>query len=266
MAVAEFVEGGVFEVEGSLVAGVPSVTVAPELVGLTQPFHDTAAVIASGPAAVAVSAELVGLANEFHAATAFIEAGPPGLAVLVELDEVEVIEVLASFVAGAPQVEVEAVAVGLADAFTDRIVSLTAGAPSFSAGAENCSSHRTAQDHWRNQLLGAWPPAKRLLLAGGVLRSVEWHQPTGERDVRGRQAVSVSLLDALIEQRPGLDRDSIGTDRADDTLLTILDPVAITDEHLFRWLGHTYKVKKVDGVIPNEATGVRFRSEVTVIR
>ena len=49
-------------------------------------------------------------------------------------------------------------------------------------------------------------------------------------------------------------------------MLTILDPVAITDEHLFRWGGHTYKVSKVDGVIKNETTGVRFSSEVTVIR
>ena len=84
--------------------------------------------------------------------------------------------------------------------------------------------------------------------------------------MRGRQAVSVSLLDALIEQRPGLDRSTIDTDRADDTVLTILDPVAITDEHTFRWGGHTYKVSKIDGVVKSESTGVRFSSEVTVIR
>ena len=53
-------------------------------------------------------------------------------------------------------------------------------------------------------------------------------QRTGEKDVRGRQAVSVTLLDVLIEQRPGLDRDAIDTDRADNTILTVLDPVAIT--------------------------------------
>ena len=41
----------------------------------------------------------------------------------------------------------------------------------------------------------------------------------------------MSLLDALIEQRPALDRSTIDTDRADATVLTILDPVAITDEH-----------------------------------
>ena len=99
-----------------------------------------------------------------------------------------------------------------------------------------------------------------------LLRSVEWHQPTGEKDVRGRQAVSITLLDALIEQRPELDRSASDTDRSDNTTLTILDPVAITDDDTFRWGGHTYKVKAVDGVVKNETTGVRFSSEVTVIR
>ena len=99
-----------------------------------------------------------------------------------------------------------------------------------------------------------------------MLRAVEWHQPTGVRDERGRRAVSVSLLDALIEQRPGLDRSTIDTDRTDNTVLTILDPVAITDEHTFRWGGHTYKVSKIDGVVKSESTGVRFSTEVTVIR
>ena len=85
--------------------------------------------------------------------------------------------------------------------------------------------------------------------------------------MRGRQAVSISLLDALIEQRPGLNRVSgITTEQTDDTVLTILDPVAITDEHTFRWGGHTYKVSKIDGVVQSESTGVRFSSEVTVIR
>ena len=147
-AAAELVEGGVFEVVASLIAGSPSVVIGAESVGLAQPFHDTAAAIAAGPAAVAIAAERVGLANAFHdIAAALLGAGPPSLAVLVELDEVDVIEVLASFVAGAPQVDVEAVAVGLADAFTDRVVRLTAGAPAFSAGAGKAlaiGSHRTA--------------------------------------------------------------------------------------------------------------------------
>ena len=74
---------------------------------------------------------------------------------------------------------------------------------------------------------------KRRMLAGGILQEVEWRQRTGEPDVRGRQAVSTTLIDAFIEQRPELNRDRIATDREDDTVLTILDPVAITDtEHV----------------------------------
>ena len=74
------------------------------------------------------------------------------------------------------------------------------------------------------------------------------------------------MLDVLIEQRPELDRGASNTDRADNTVLIILDPVAITDEDTFRWGGHTHSVKAVDGLIQDEATGVRFSSEVTVIR
>ena len=107
---------------------------------------------------------------------------------------------------------------------------------------------------------------KRRLLAGGVLQEVHWRRRTGEPDVRGRQSVSTTLIDALIEQRPALDRDRIHTDRADDTVLTILDPVAITDTDTFRWGEHTYSVKKVTGLLQEEETGVRFSSEVTVIR
>ena len=107
---------------------------------------------------------------------------------------------------------------------------------------------------------------KRGFLKGGVLQPVEWLRKIGEKDVRGRQAVSTTLIDAFIEQRPALDRDRIGTDRADNTVLTILDPVAITDEDLFRWGEHTYSVKKVSGLIKDEESGVRFSSEVTVVR
>ena len=107
---------------------------------------------------------------------------------------------------------------------------------------------------------------KRRLLAGGVLREISWLRKRGPIDVRGRQGVSTTLIDALIEERPALDRKQFTTERADDTVLTILDPLAITDSDLFRWGDHTYKVKKIDGVIKNESTGVRFASEVTVIR
>ena len=145
-----------------------------------------------------------------------------------------------------------------------RSVSLTAGAPSLSAGAETLSpSDRTGP--LAKSITQGVATIKRLLLTGGLLRSVEWHQPIGDKDVRGRQAVSVTLLDALIEQRPELDRSAGATDRSDNTTLTILDPVAIKDADTFRWGGHTYKVSKIDGVVKNETTGVRFSSEVTVI-
>ena len=54
-----------------------------------------------------------------------------------------------------------------------------------------------------------------------------------------------------LEQRPALDRGASNTDREDNTVLIILDPVAITDEHLFRWGDppHVrYKIKAVDRV------------------
>ena len=78
---------------------------------------------------------------------------------------------------------------------------------------------------------------KSTFLAGGLLRSIEWLRKTGAKDVRGRQAVTTTLIDALIEQRPALDRSTLDTDRADDTVLTILDPLAITDEHFLSGAG-----------------------------
>ena len=87
--------------------------------------------------------------------------------------------------------EVVAVAVGLADAFTDTGCQSHGWRSIFFCWGCQCSRHRIAQAHLRNQLLLAWRPVKRLLLTGGVLRSVEWHRPIGDKDVRGRQAVSV---------------------------------------------------------------------------
>ena len=76
---------------------------------------------------------------------------------------------------------------------------------------------------------------KRRLLDGGLLQPVEWGIP-GEPDVRGRKTFTYSMLDAVVEQRPALQRESgFTTDRSDNTVLTILDPVAITDGHVFRW-------------------------------
>ena len=109
---------------------------------------------------------------------------------------------------------------------------------------------------------------KSRLLAGGVLQPVEWLRKTGPRDQRGRQAVSTTLIDAFIEQRPALDYDRFSTERADNTVLTILDAIAITDADTFRWGDppDTYKVKKIDGIIQDEEAGTRYASEVTVIR
>ena len=109
---------------------------------------------------------------------------------------------------------------------------------------------------------------KRRLLDGGLLQEVEWGVPSGEPDIRGRRTYAFETLDALIEERPALDRGTLDTDRADNTVLVIFDPLAIADEHLFRWgePSHTYKVKAVDGLLSDEETGTRYASEVTVIR
>ena len=109
---------------------------------------------------------------------------------------------------------------------------------------------------------------KRRLLEGGLLQLVSWGVPVGERDERGRITYAYSDLDALIEERPALDRGTLDTNRADNTVVVILDPVAITDEHLFRWgePAHVYKVKAIDGLLQDEETGTRYFSEVTVIR
>ena len=83
-----------------------------------------------------------------------------------------------------------------------------------------------------------------------------------------RITYAYSDLDAFIEQRPALDRGTLSTDRADNTVVVILDPLAITDEHTFRWgePAHVYKVKAIDGLLQDEETGTRYASEVTVIR
>ena len=115
--------------------------------------------------------------------------------------------------------------------------------------------------------------AKRRLLDGGLLQPVEWGTVVPVvlpdlPDPRGRKTYAYSTIDALIEQRPALDRGTLDTDRADNTVLTILDPLAITDEHLFRWGDppHTYSVKAIDGLVQDKETGMRYASEVIVIR
>ena len=110
--------------------------------------------------------------------------------------------------------------------------------------------------------------AKIRLLEGGLLQEIEWGIPDGEPDIRGRKTFTYTPLAALIEQRPGLDRSAISTGRADDTVLIILDPVAITDEDLLRWGDppHTYSIKQIDGLVQDKETGMRYASEVIVIR
>ena len=112
---------------------------------------------------------------------------------------------------------------------------------------------------------------KQRLFLGGLLQEIEWGVPIipiGPPDIRGRRSYAYTTLDALIEQRPALDRGQFTTDRNDATVVTILDQVAITDEHLFRWGDppHVYKVKSIDGVVQDETTGTRFFSEITLIR
>ena len=125
--------------------------------------------------------------------------------------------------------------------------------------------------HFADALTARIAAAKRRLKSGGMLQQVEWGVAVpivlpDLPDPRGRRTYAYTTLDALIEDRPGLDRDRTSTDRADNTLLTILEPVAILTEHLFRWGGHTYSVKSIDGLLQNEETGTRYASAVTVIR
>ena len=109
---------------------------------------------------------------------------------------------------------------------------------------------------------------RRRLLAGGLLVEVEWGVP-GPRirgNLYGRRSITWSMLFAHIQSRQALDRDRLSTDRVDDMLLVFLEPLAIRDDHVFRWGEHTYSVRKISGLVLDEETGVRFSSEVTVIR
>ena len=111
--------------------------------------------------------------------------------------------------------------------------------------------------------------AKRRLL--GLLREIEWGVvvPVVLPDVpdpRGRKVYAYTTIDALIEERPALDSGRFSTERADDIKLIVLDPLAISDEDLFRWGDHTYKVKAIDGLLQDGESGTRYFSEVSVIR
>ena len=111
---------------------------------------------------------------------------------------------------------------------------------------------------------------RRRLLAGGLLVEIEWGVPGPRirRYLRGRRSVTWATLFAYVQAGQALGRDRLSTDRSDDILLVILEPVAITDSDIFRWGDppDTYSVKSVSGLIADAETGVRFSSEVVVIR
>ena len=224
--------------------------------------HNSSAAFALG--VPSFSAVLGARAIASHDSSALFTLGAPSFSAVLGLADATTQDRETSFVLGAPvfSVDLSKTVLGVHDISASFAL---VSPPSFSVVlAKRIPADRTGP--LAAQLTSGVATLKRTLLAGGLLRSVEWHQRIGTKDVRGRQAVSTTLIDALIEQRPALDRDRIGTDRTDDTVLTILDPVAITDEDLFRWGEHTYKVKKIDGVVKNESTGVRFSSEIVVVR
>ena len=199
-----------------------------------------------------------------HASSALFTLGIPSFSAVLIREDATTRDREASFVLGNP------VFSAALDTITVPAIDIAAtfalgGIPSFSVVlAKRIPADRTGPV--ADALTNGIAILKSTLLAGGLLRSVEWRQRTGQRDVRGRQSVTTSLLDVLIEDKPSLDRDRIDTDRADNTVLTVLEPLAITDSDTFQFGGHTYKVKKIDGVMKNESTGVRFSSEVVVVR
>ena len=224
--------------------------------------HNSAAAFALG--VPSFSAVLTARAIASHDRDALFTLGVPSFSAVLGLADATTQDREASFVLGAPTfaVDLSKTVLGVHDISAAFAL---VGSPSFSVVlAKRIPADRTGPI--AAALTSGVATLKRELLAGGLLRSIQWMRRTGEPDVRGRYAVTTTLIDALIEQRPGLDRDRIDTERVDDTVLIVLDPVAITDSDTFRWGDHIYSVKKIDGVIKNESTGVRFSSEVTVIR
>ena len=224
--------------------------------------HNSAAAFALG--VPSFSAVLTARAIASHDRDALFTLVVPSFSAVLGLADATTQDREASFVLGAPTfaVDLSKTVLGVHDISAAFAL---VGSPSFSVVlAKRIPADRTGPI--AAALTSGVATLKRELLAGGLLRSIQWMRRTGEPDVRGRYAVTTTLIDALIEQRPGLDRDRIDTERVDDTVLIVLDPVAITDSDTFRWGDHIYSVQKIDGVIKNESTGVRFSSEVTVIR
>ena len=111
---------------------------------------------------------------------------------------------------------------------------------------------------------------RRRLVAGGLLQPVEWGVPGPHirGNLYGRRSITYTMIDAYIQSSPALDYGRLSTERVDDILLIILEPLAITDEHTFRFGDPPviYSVKKIDGLLQDEDTGVRYSSEVILIR
>ena len=86
--------------------------------------------------------------------------------------------------------------------------------------------------------------------------------PQDPPDPRGRKTYAFSPIDAFIELRTGLDRSTLDTGQADDTVLHILDPVAIFDDQLFRFgdPAHTFAIKEINGLLSDEEAGTRYAS------
>ena len=240
--------------------GAPAFSAA--LAKTVLPAHDLTTAFALGVPAFSAALDKTTLADHDLAATFALAV--PSFSAVLGLADATTQDRAASFVLGpaAFSVDLSKTVLGVHDISAAFALG---GLPSFAVVlAKRTPADRTGPI--AVALTSGIATLKSTLLAGGLLRSIEWHQRTGEKDVRGRQAVTTSLIDALIEQRPALERDRIDTDRSDDTVLTILEPVAIIDTDTFRWGDHTYRIKKIDGVIKNESTGVRFSSEVTVQR
>ena len=278
-AVAEFVEGGIHEVLAPFVAGAPLVDADAETVGLAQAFHDTAAALESGPADLAAAAELVGLAQEFHDTDAFIESGAATLDVLAEHDEAGVIEVLASFVAGAALVDVDAEKVDLAQAFHDTAARLDAGAPEIAASLRFIGVQDTAASFEtgaggitaaadKGSFLGTIPQLSGLAgivrqaiatanMVTGDLQVIVRHGVIKSRSSSGRiEYASITERQAIVEPITKVFRDNDGVERVSKARITILSDVAVSmNDLLILPSGQTGPILQVSGGLADPGGG-----------
>ena len=94
---------------------------------------------------------------------------------------------------------------------------------------------------------------KRRLLEGGRVAARSSGAYPASPDMRGRRVFT--YYDARRADRAAAQRSTVArrfsTDRADNTVLTILDPLSITDEHIFSGGAirfTSYKIKAIDGI------------------